>query len=218
MIGSSATTRAPVVRLSCPARQIPRGTPRSAPPKSASPQLRGKDRYQRLLPATAGPSRSPARALSPHSVTPLGGGFALPAYGELGHPVVEQFETTLDESKTLFFVRRVSIFQVWQLFVMWLALTGTVVFIASVVGFRHILIRQSQSTTMPPYTHVFRPPGLPKPGEVNGTCDVLTPCQGEAECVDGRCICSPPLSLAVGDVCVNSTESTRPADVAILDG
>ncbi|XP_065303335.2 uncharacterized protein [Dermacentor albipictus] len=213
MIGPSTSTRAPGVRLSYPAQQIPRGPLRSAPPKSPSPQFERKDRYQHLFPATTGHTRSPAGALSPQSGVPLGGGFALPAYGEQGHPIVEQFETTLDETKTLFFERRVSIFQIWQLFIMWLALTGTLVFIASLVGFRHVLMRQSQSTTLPPkHIHVFRPPDLPKPGEVNGTCDAVTPCGGAAECVDGWCSCNPPRLQVVGGVCVNSTEWTTSAD------
>ncbi|KAL1420358.1 hypothetical protein MTO96_024194 [Rhipicephalus appendiculatus] len=155
-------------------------------------------------PAAAVTTRS--RAPSPYSRP--GTAFVLPAYGERGHPVAEQFETTLDKTKRMFFERRVSIFQVWQLFIMWLAFTGLLVFIASVIGFRHVMVRHSQRTTPRPYTHVFRPPDWPKPGEVNGTCDVMTTCQGEAECVGGQCVCRQPPFAVVGGICVyNSTKT-----------
>ncbi|KAH8031642.1 hypothetical protein HPB51_019656 [Rhipicephalus microplus] len=175
MIGPSSMTCAPEGRLHYPPRQIARAPPGYGAPESPSPPMqRGYNRYQRQIPAAAVTTRAPVRA-PPSPCSPPG--FVLPAYGERGHPVAEQFETTLDKTKTMFFRRRVSIFKVWQLFIMWLAFTGLLVFIASVMGFR-----QAE--------------------KVNGTCDVVTTCQDEAECVGGQCVCRQPPFVVVGGICV----------------
>ncbi|XP_054924911.1 uncharacterized protein [Dermacentor andersoni] len=101
-------------------------------------------------------------------------------HGDPGGAVPEDFESTEGEYKTLFFEKQVGPFQAWQLFIMWMAITGLAVYIASLIGFRHT-------------------------GDINGTCDDNTPCRGLAQCLDGYCTCRQPQFVVVEGVCAKKT-------------
>ncbi|XP_077497092.1 uncharacterized protein LOC144107785 [Amblyomma americanum] len=175
--------------------------------------------------AAAGPNQPrQAAPCQPRSVVPraaapaqTGGGgghaggtqelFQTPSVqGEFGDITPEDFESTLNEERTLFFERKVAIFQVWQLFIVWMALTGLLVFVGSLIAFHHTLIQYDSSSTVL-HTHVF---DHFEPGEVNGTCDDYTPCRAEALCVNGRCSCQPPDFHVVAGVC-ESASTTKAA-------
>lgn len=170
----------------------------SGPAPPAVPRAAYLERAHNRLPS---PAAKPGNA-APHGWPGSNAAkdIALPAYGEPGHPVAEDFETSQDETKTLFFERKVSIFQVWQLFLMWMALTGLVVYIASLIGFREVLIKHiyTTATSTPRYTDIVST----WPGNVSSRCNDFTPCRGEAQCVGGRCICEAPDFIVVEDICV----------------
>ncbi|KAL3226146.1 hypothetical protein MRX96_049055 [Rhipicephalus microplus] len=86
-----------------------------------------------------------------------------------------------------FFEKKLGPFQAWQVFIMWMAITGLIVYIASLIGFR-------------------------RTGDVNGTCDDFTSCRGEAECQDGRCACLPPLFVVVDGICSKASREQSVVD------
>ncbi|XP_070376974.1 uncharacterized protein [Dermacentor albipictus] len=113
--------------------------------------------------------------------------------GDQGGAVPEDFESTVAEYRTLFFEKQVGPFHAWQLFIMWMAITGLAVYIASLIGFRHSTLSHTHI-----YDHV-------EPGDVNGTCDDNTPCRGLAQCLEGYCTCRQPQFVVVEGVCAKKT-------------
>ncbi|KAL1436696.1 hypothetical protein MTO96_049422 [Rhipicephalus appendiculatus] len=114
-------------------------------------------------------------------------------------------DETKEKMGTPFFEKKVSIFRAWQLFVMWMAITGLAVYIASYVGFRHVLKPHAEEANATSHTAETKP--SPRRGFLGGHCDEFTPCRQPAICVQNACVCQYG-SRVVGHVCDSSDETT----------
>ncbi|KAL1436697.1 hypothetical protein MTO96_049423 [Rhipicephalus appendiculatus] len=182
-----------------------RGTNRVNPPRTAqagvpvTSQPAGAYQYNH----NAAPGTPRAAAAHPGSVGAVGSSqeaLVAGGHGDPDGPSPDDFESTMAENTTPFFEIECGCFKAWQVFIMWLAITGLIVYIASLIGFRHTLTNPKSSTLS--HTHIN---DYAYPGDVNGTCDEYTPCRGEGQCRDGRCACLQPLFVVVEGICQKAT-------------
>ncbi|XP_070376972.1 uncharacterized protein [Dermacentor albipictus] len=108
------------------------------------------------------------------------------------------YEEHRGHSGTSFFEKKVSIFKAWQLFIMWMAVCGLIVYIASYVGFRHMLKPNATEKNSP-----IR--ASPEPVFLGRPCGTKRPCKDPAICVQDVCVCRNG-SRAVNHVCVPAEE------------